>query len=417
MPSSMRKSLTSKWQRLTTHAGAQRLSLFALVLVFALDAFILSLVFKGTADAQRLVDQPLQHITRVCLSMSAGFLQEETGEQIQSLAWFWERMAKNKDDAISEFDYSANGALPICAKIRDQLVKTISNADVSMLLGKRQLAKQEIEKIESDIRKLKDTYSDALLEKIAVQRRSESILPVEAGKIRGALDHMEAELARLRLQLTETRTVLANHPAIISYTTSLNALPLDHDFGEENERFERLLFWYPIKVIAAQAGFILPLLLLAIFWNARAIKKQQDTQIMISAHLILVGAVPILIRLLGLVRDFLPEELIYLILRTLDAWKLSFIWYYFAILASVCGGVFLIFIAQRTFFSPARQRLIRLRKAQCCKCGEKLRSSEQAWCEMCGAGQSAPCGGCGETRRLLAFHCNHCGVSQQPSIA
>lgn len=181
------------------------------------------------------------------------------------------------------------------------------------------------------------------------------------------------------------------------------------DLAAEQARFNRLLMWYPLKVMAAQVVFIMPLLLLAIFWNTRAIKSNRETQIMISSHLILVASVPIVLRVLALVRDVIPDQLLERVLYTLHQWKLSFVWYYFVIIASVCAGLLLIFIAQRTLFTPARQRLTRLRKTLCGECGEKLGSREQACCEMCGASQSGTCEHCGKARRLLAFHRQHCG--------
>lgn len=235
-------------------------------------------------------------------------------------------------------------------------------------------------------------------------------MPVDAGKIKSTIEEMNTALARLRQQQDDTSTALANHPQMVGYFAYLKTLPIDSVFAREQARFEREAFWYPFKVLAAQGGFILPLLLLAISWNTRAITKQRETQIFVSAHLILVTAVPIFLRLLYLVQDLLPAELLGRILQSLRYWKLSFIWYYLAIFASVAGGLLSIWIAQRTLFTASRQRRIRLRKAQCRNCGEKLRSTEQAWCEICGAGQCAPCGHCGQPRRLLAFHCNHCGT-------
>lgn len=262
-----------------------------------------------------------------------------------------------------------------------------------------------------DIGELKQTYSTALLEKIADQKREESILPIEAGKIKTTVDEMEAKLSTLGQRQAEVHSALASHPNVLAYIAYLNTLPIDSEFAKEAEHDERLLFWYPVKVIGAQVGFMLPLLLLTIFWNAHAIKKNHETSILISAHLILICAIPIVLRLLYFVGDLLPSHLLYRILEQLQEWRLSFLWYYFAIFASVAVGLLLIYLAQRKLFTTARQRLVRLRKIQCVSCGEKLPSSEQACCEVCGARQAASCESCGQPRRLLAFHCNHCGTA------
>ncbi|NYE59086.1 ribosomal protein L37E [Duganella sp. 1224] len=127
--------------------------------------------------------------------------------------------------------------------------------------------------------------------------------------------------------------------------------------------------------------------------------------------MILVCAAPILLRLLDALRELLPLQLFYFLLERLTQWRMMFIWDYAVILACLAGGLLLIYIAQRTVFSAARLRLIRLRKTQCLACGEKLRATDQGWCEVCGANQAAPCRQCGQPHRLLAFHCSHCGTS------
>lgn len=409
MPS-MPKFILSKWKRLSFHSGSRRLSMFALLMMFALDAFVLSLVLEGTTDVQRLVNAPRTHISDSCLQLSAGVLEYKVAARISAFAQFAEEMSEGKERAIADFNGEDDKLLHACAQIRDKLIATFSDTQLLALFNERDRIKQEMEKIENDIKKLKDSYSNALLEKIANQNRSESILPVEAGKIKGVLTEMTTEQQGHKLRLEQLDAALTTHAGLEGYLAYVSRTPVQGALLAEQDRVYHLTKWYPVKLIAAQVGFMLPLLLLAIFWNNRAINHQRDTQIMISSHLILVGALPIVLKVLSLIRDVLPQQLLDRVLYFLQQWKLSFLWYYLVIFASVCAGLLFVFIAQRAFFTPTRQRLIRLRKALCVKCGEKLRAKEQKCCEMCGAQQSAPCGHCGQPRRILAFHCHHCGL-------
>lgn len=411
MPS-LYKFIIPKWRRLTSHSGSKRLSLFALLLVFALDAIVLSLVFKGTDDVQQLVNGPQNHLSNACLQLSAGLLQSETDEHIPTFAWFAEQLAEDEERTIAHFNGEADKLFPTCIQIREKLLKTFSAPHLRSLFNERRRINKEMEKIDADIDRLKNSYSEALLEKIADQKRSESILPVEAGKIKTVLETMKTELSQRDLRRKEILATLETHPALANYLAYLKTPPIYDDLAAEQARFNRLLMWYPVEVMAAQVAFIVPLLLLAIFWNARAIKSNRETQIMISSHLILVASIPIALRIVFLVRHVIPDQLLDMVLNILRQWKLSFLWYYFVIFASVGAGLFLIFIAQRALFTPVRQRLVRLRKALCRECGEKLGSREQACCELCGAQQLAPCKHCGNPRKLLAFHCQHCGVGR-----
>lgn len=412
MLSTIAKFFRSQWQRLTLSRPSHRLSWFAVILAFAIDAYVLSLLLDGMNRTAQLIDHPYPTMTRYCVELSVGYMQQDADEAVSNVEWFAGRVAKSRKNAIADFDYLTSGRHPICDNIRDKLLATVDEPTLNRLFETRRKQLEDIEQINDDIRKLKSTYSDALLEKVANQKRSDSILPVEASKIKATLDEMNAALDKLQHERDETWNAIKLHPQIAAYSAYLNTLPVIDTYKKDQERYERALLWYPLAVLAAQTGFLLPLLLLAVFWNRRALDRQRDTGILISSHLILVSGIPIALRLLQFIRELLPDELLHWLLYQLEQWHIGFIWYYVLIFASIAGGVSLIFIAQRTLFTAARQRMTRLRKTLCRNCGEKLSSNQQAWCEICGAGQSAPCGQCGQPRRLLAFHCSHCGTSQ-----
>jgi len=411
MPSAIVTFFRNQWQRLTLAHPSHRLSWFAVILAFVIDAYVLSLLFDGANRTARLIDQPHPTMPEHCVNLSVAYMQADADEAISGIEWFAGRVAANRQNAIDEFNYFKSGRHPICDDIRDKLLATVDEPTLSKLFDTRRVQSEEIERMKDDIRTLKSTYSDALLEKMANQRRSDSILPVEAGKIKSTLDDMNAALNTIQKDRHETWNAIKNHPRIAAYSAYLNTLTVADAYKEDQARYERALLWYPLTVLAAQAGFLLPLLSLAIFWNRRALDRQHNTGILISSHLILVGGILIAFRLLQFIRELLPHELLQWLLYTLEQWHIGFVWYYAMIFASIAGGMALIFIAQRTLFTATRQRLARLRKALCRNCGGKLLSPEQACCEICGAGQSAPCGHCGRPRRILAFHCRHCGTS------
>jgi hypothetical protein len=408
------KAIKSKWQRLTRHTGTRRLSWFALLLVFALDGYVLSLLFEGTQHAGRTIAYPVHPISDNCATASQQFLARSTpAERAVAIGWFVTAVKDNKAAVSNSFSNTYDEIPAICVQIRDKWLAAIDNAmpQLRPLAEERKALETEIDKVESEIKELKSSYSTALLEKIARQSRSDSILPADATHTKSTIDELTETLAALKQQQHNAAIAMAQNPHILAYLQYLASLPIDSEFKKEEIRYESWQFWYPLKVLGIQAVFILIPLLFAIFWNAYAIKRQQDTQILVSSHIILVCAIPMLLRLLYFVEELLPEELLYWLLRSLEQWRLGFIWYYLLIFACIAGGLLLIYIAQRTLFSTARLRLIRLRKAQCQHCGEKLRGKEQGWCEVCGASQTAPCRQCGQPRRLLAFHCSHCGTS------
>lgn len=420
MFSAIAKSINAKWGRLTMQSRSRRLSWFAIILVFALDSYVLSLLFDGLEEVGETITTPVLRISPACKTASQKFLQMDAPHRAATIAEFAIN-ARNitKDEFARQFDvddlrYVVHTLLPLCLKVRDKLHATVTNEELINLLNKQELLGREIRETETKIKAIQEGYSDALLEKLARQKRSDSILPLEATEIKGKVAELNSELAELQQQYEETQSALEQNPMVGDYVQFLSALPIDGEFRKEELRHNNQTYWYPIKVLGAQVAFLIPPLLLAIFWNRRAIRKQQEHKILISAHLILVCALPICVRGLYFLGEMLPRQLLGRLMELLASWQIGFVWYYALILLVVALGLLLVFIAQRTLFTAARQRMIRLRKALCHACGEKLHSSEQACCEICGAGQSIPCTSCGQQRRMIAFHCGHCGRQAAP---
>ena len=412
---SMIKSIISsskkKWQRLSTYSGSRRLSWFSLVLLFGLDIYVLSLTFNGIYTAAETIEIPELAISASCQRMSESFLTLDAKEKAESLYGYVLTTDYNGEDALADFDYSGRQTLPVCAQVREHLLSLVSNKELVSLFVDIAQRQREIENIRTELDELKDSYSEALLEKIAKQRREDSILPAEASQIKTIIAQKNTELTRLESKQMKVQSAIENHLQIKTYVDAIMALPLAVEFGRARQEYEQLAFWYPIKVSAVKLAFILPLLLLAILWNLRALKKQNDTQILISSHLVLVFAVPIFARLFYFMYELLPHHILGAFIAHLQELDLGFLWNYIAIFGGIGGGLLIIFIAQKTFFNQVRLRAARLRKVLCRECGEKLRSTDQACCEMCGTNQLGICPHCGQSHRLLAFHCNHCGTA------
>ena len=404
-------SSKNKWQRLSTHSGSKRLSWFSLVLLFGLDIYVLSLTFNGIYTAAESIEIPELAISGNCIRMSESFLTLDAKGKAESLKEYVLIDEDYSANALANFDGSGRQTQPVCAQVREHLFSLVGNKELVSQFRDIAQRQREIDDIHTELAELKDSYSEALLEKIAKQRREDSILPAEASQVKMTIARKNAELTRLESKQMQVQSAIENHLQIKTYVDAIMALPFTVEFGRARQEYEQLYFWYPIKVSAVKLAFILPLLLLAVLWNLRALKKQKDTQILISSHLILVFVVPIFARILYFVYELLPNHILGAFIAHLQELDLGFLWNYIAIFGGIGGGLLIIFIAQKTFFNQVRLRAARLRKVLCRECGEKLRSTDQACCEMCGTNQLGICPHCGQSHRLLAFHCNHCGTA------
>lgn len=402
-------ALKTSWQRLSTYSGARRLSWFSMILLLALDGFVLGMLFNGMSEATRSVDIPLEPVSRGCASMTEDYLKSDAKARVASLRPYVMVSAEEQNGNVYGSGFEEHERLDVCERVRDKLKAYARIPALHDLFEQYNTEEQNIAKINEEIATLKSSYGDALLEKIARQKREDSILPADAAKVKSTLEHKDAELKAAEEALQNTQNALETHLQVNDYTNFVTGLPFANDFSKARAEYARLSFWYPVKILAVEVLFLLPLLVLAIGWNNRALKRGKDTSILISSHLILVCAVPIFVRLVYFVYELLPHSLLARLISALEELNLGFVWSYVAIAAAIAGGITLIFIAQKTYFSPERQRVLRLRKQQCRECGEKLTGADQSHCEFCGTAQLENCASCGTAHRALAFHCPHCG--------
>lgn len=410
MSNILSSTLKKQWSRLSTYSGSRRLSMFSLILLFGLDIYVLGLMFDGMREVSGTFTYPESAISSGCQNMTEDFLKLDAKDKAESLRRYVVVSEYDQADWLGSSGFVETEKLPVCGQVRDKLHSYANNADLGGLFLDIDRRHGEMSSIRSAIGELKSSYDSALLEKVAGQKREDSILPAAATEIKRNIARNTASLVKLQKKQAEVRGILESHPLVRGYITFVEALPFASEFAGARAKYEQLSFWYPVKVFAAEVSFLLPLLLLAIVWNLRALKVQSRLQTLISSHLILVCAIPIFGRIVYFVYELLPHRLLASLIASLNSLNLGFLWNYVAIFGGIGIGLVIIVIAQRTFFSPARQRSARLRKTLCRECGEKLRSADQVWCEFCGTNQAGVCPRCGESHRLLAYHCNHCGT-------
>ena len=410
----MRKSigelLGKHWDRLSTYSSAQRLSKFALVLLFALDLFVLGMLFNGMHDVSDRIPVPQLGISSECENMTSGFQKMNPRERASSIRRYV--TAKSAADLRQELGmYEDPPLLPLCAQVHDKLFAYIGNPALGDLYRQLDRTDEKISSQQAEIRSLQSSYDSALLEKVAGQKREDSILPAEADKIKGKIAHIDATLQDLHAQENRLQQAIEQHALIADYAGFIDQLHYPAAFEQEHERYAHLVYWYPVKVLLAEVAFLLPLLLLALLWNGKVLKSQNTAQVLMSSHLILVCLVPIFARTVYFFYELLPHQLIARLIDWMNQLNLGFLWRYVAIAGSIGVCLLLIVIAQKTVFSPARTRAIRLRKLLCRTCGEKLHSIDQTCCEFCGVRQTEHCTHCGKPQRSLANFCRHCGTA------
>jgi len=170
-----------------------------------------------------------------------------------------------------------------------------------------------------------------------------------------------------------------------------------------------LNFWYPVKKLAMQMLFLLPLLAVFYAWNCVSIKNNRGLQVLVSAHLVGISFIPILCKTLETVYDIIPKKLLKRLIDLLESLKLVAIWHYLVMALAVAAALFLIYIFQKKLFS--REKLIerRITKNECQQCGKHLPVGAQA-CPFCGFAQFKSCRNCNKMMHVHGKYCQLCGT-------
>ncbi|WP_374359933.1 hypothetical protein [Pseudoduganella danionis] len=343
------------WSRLSRRNSAQPLSRFALIVLFALDIFVLVEMMDGLTHSARLIERPRNQITRECAEVSLEFVQLDASARLNSIGTYLAPHSEERARLARDFGLHPS-PLKTCQTLYSLFLATINNEELIALYGDFQGRSAAIRATEEKIADLKKSYQAALLEKVARQSRRDSILPASASDTKNHKARFENELGALQAQQASTKAALESHPVLLAYPEKVKALLAAGELQQAQRKFEHEVFTYPFRVVAIQIGFMLPLLLLAAFWNVRAIRRQDDNKILVSSHFMLVCMIPIFVRVLQFVYELLPNYMMETILIQLEQTNLMFLLNYGVILAGLGGGLLLIFIAQRTYFKPARRR-------------------------------------------------------------
>ena len=170
-------------------------------------------------------------------------------------------------------------------------------------------------------------------------------------------------------------------------------------------------FWYPLKELGWELVFMFPLFMMFYFWNSRSIKKENNAQILISTHLLVIASIPILMKFGEVVLDLIPKHFFRNLFKVLEMLHLIAIWHYVVILLSIGIALFLIYVIQKKIFNKHRLQQKRLMKGACYFCGKKL-PHQSTLCPFCGTNQLKICSKCSKNTYACGEYCINCGAME-----
>lgn len=375
------------------------LSSLSVVLLIILDIFIFTNVMIGVNGETAKVPKLAYYYPSEC---SRHFNDLQTDY--------------NGFDAVSYRNTYASHLRPHLSPQCQELEKIIEGirSDEAYTLNLKSLHALESRQQQNKIRleQLSAQYNTRLFEQIAQMPNNK-----ELHDAKGEYDALNLDSANLEEELKALPlvTALAGYKAYEAYIESNKA-----SFAEAKKSYE---FWQPFKVYGHMLIFILPLLLLFGFlyrWSkGKELRQENYNPVVkiISAHIALILALPLVWYTLSLLYHVLPKTLLKNLIEFLVEIGLISLLNYLAIFLVVLffGGL-IYFIQKRTLrqkqavsYSKNRQKLISW--SQCFECEYKI-DYTKAHCPFCGVALHEVCSACHKETNLHERFCSHCGKAK-----
>lgn len=388
----------------------ESLSKLTIILIIALDIFILTTVFSGLEDHTRQLTSVNQFAPYQCKKtfINNPISKLKSLDRLTDLVTNDYVREKSKSTQYSDyyynsniyFDKNINKTHPICQSFFHNIKTIAQNKTLKKVLTKRLDLSTKITQLQQAFNKQKNTYDTGLLEKIA--NKTNTIITNKA-------EFYKAQLALKNAKITNIDNELKTHPLIKSFI----ALVITKHKRTLSNDLQKFKFWYKFKEWLWQLLFLLPIFGFLYFWNSKTLKRKETIQTLISTHLLVVVSIPILIQTYSFLMSIIPHIFLKKLFQFLENLYLVGIWHYLVIVFIIILSIFIILLIHKKLSNLERTYQQRLKKSNCYACNKKLPNNANH-CIFCGIKQTEFCSVCHSDTYLGGDYCQNCGYTKKP---
>lgn len=375
----------------------------ALTVVLLLDLFILVSIFEGLADHTRQLAGPGEYIPRHCRDVVIDNDWNEANRLVRIA-----RIVSNYRGSYVRIDERERikREHPICAPISAVIRSIQDDRNLAAELSKFLRLRNQAVQVKAEHGRVKGAYDTAMLAQIAKDGREDQNIASLRTRVEQTTESMDTLVDSER---TVVESLVQNQRikklfGIIEASSESQRDALLQDLRSLN-------FWHPVKRLAMEMVFLLPLVVVFYFWNAKSISAGRPFQALVSSHLLVVVFVPVLFKIMELVYDIVPKKLLKQVIDLLESMKLVAIWHYLVMGAGILASLALIYFFQKKLFSQEKLIQKRITKGLCQDCGARLPAGSVA-CPMCGFNQFRQCGHCNKPTYVYGKYCRECGARE-----
>ncbi len=390
------------------------LNFLSLIVVIAIDLFILFNVFAGLDNISRWHLSPTE--TYPCVSTWKSYRESKEPNNRDYAVISSALNSDNKEPGYTlthpNVQQDRLGQVsPICSNYTalQKQVNIPENRQIQQSIQQKQTKIAILERTNGDIR---SQYDSTLLEKIAGQNTNQSINSVKAEEAKKNLEKNKVTIANLKTEITTLQDGLIKKP---ESTNLINLVKDNSKYQVLNEGYKKSSFWYPSIRLGFQALFLLPLIVIAFLVHQFALRRRAGLIALISWHLLAIFFIPLLLKIFEFLQIGVLFEFLLRIVTKLFGGLLFLVNYFYIFLIPLVGFGIIRFLQR---FTPSNKPLetketIRFQNQLCLSCAKKIRPQDP-YCPHCGHGQYTECHNCHELTYQHLSHCKQCGQPQEP---
>jgi hypothetical protein len=395
------KGLSDFKNKLTRFNSAQPLGKLSLVIVILLDIFLLWVVFAGLDKHTNQLTSINEYFPFQCRQA----LIEERWSNANKLDRLQDIVLTDYNNYLhteSFFDKDRLNKMHPACKQYFQAVKAIAeDQNAIKLFIERQRLQRKLSDWRTQHNLNKGVYDTQLLENIADKDSA------PARSLALAMKGVSAQYEKLYNELLETNSKILKTPVVEEFLKKFDPQ------GTANR--EKLIsdikqyeIVYAFKEISWQLLFLLPIFAGALIWHVKSTNKRYPTQTLFSAHLLTIASIPIVIKIIELVLDLIPNKFFRTLFKILERLHIIALWHYLLIILALATAILFVYVIQKKFFNKKRVFEKRLIAGKCWSCGKKL-PHQIKHCPFCGQSQTKKCPHCGCETFYGGTHCANCG--------
>ena len=296
---------------------------------------------------------------------------------------------------------------PQCRKLGEKYLAFLHDPALHNNLTKLNKLRKKQSQINYQIQRLKASYGDMLLEKVAGQDLNRSILPSSASRASIDLKNAQTRLDQLRSQIKKLESL----ESYASYQKFNNYYQTNRE--EIKMHYRSALRYYHFKRTMQAFAFLIPIWLLFYLLYRVMVSRRHFILSHLTLHVANVAALYALYYLILFIYDIVPKLFFQKIIAFFMQYNMAIVLNILAILFFIILFGVIIYRVQKndtTGIKKRKQELLNIKQGRCSECGSIITGN---YCPVCGFKQYQECPSCHQKTLSRGNYCIHCGREEE----